>query len=69
MKWQAEAERRLSFLGRPVLFGLSDRPAPVVPWEGRVVRLSREMRLEGATVWYEVLGKKELVLYAVEPRS
>ena len=34
-----EAAKRLRFLGTPLFRGLSDRPWPVVPWEGRMVRL------------------------------
>jgi len=34
------------------------------------VRLGREMRLEGVSVWYEVLGDRRsaVVLFALEPR-
>jgi len=34
-----EAAKRLRFLGTPLFRGLSDRPWPVVPWEGGMVRL------------------------------
>jgi hypothetical protein len=42
----------------------------MVPWEGGMVRLGREMRLEGVSVWYEVLGDRRnaVVLFALEPR-
>ncbi|MGC8876516.1 hypothetical protein [Thermus sp.] len=63
------AEERLRFLGHPVFRGLSDRPWPMVAWEGRMVRLSREMRVEGWSVWYEVLGRKGVVLFALEART
>ena len=65
-----EAAKRLHFLGTPLFRGLSDRPWPMVPWEGRMVRLGREMRLEGVSVWYEVLGDRRnaVVLFALEPR-
>ena len=61
-------EKRLAFLGEPLFRGLSDRPSPFVPWEGRMVRLAREMRTDGWSVWYEVLGRKGVVLYALEAR-
>lgn len=63
-----QAEERLRFLGEPHYSGLSDRPWPMVPWEGRMVRLGREMRVDGWSVWYEVLGRKGVVLYALEAR-
>lgn len=63
-----QAEERLRFLGEPHYSGLSDRPWPMVPWEGRMVRLAREMRVDGWSVWYEVLGWKGVVLYALEAR-
>jgi hypothetical protein len=53
-----EAAKRLRFLGTPLFRGLSDRPWPVVPWEGRMVRLGEELRLEGASVWYTVVGRR-----------
>jgi len=67
-------EKRLAFLGKPLFRGLSDRPSPFspfVPWEGRMVRLGREMRVEEGTVCYEVVGKvKEcLALFVLEPRG
>lgn len=62
------ATQRLSFLGTPLFWGFSDRPFPMVPWEGRMVRLSRELPLDGASVWYQVVGPKK-VLFAVEPRG
>lgn len=63
-----QAEERLRFLGEPHYSGLSDRPWPMVPWEGRMVRLGREMRVDGWSVWYEVLGREGVVLYALEAR-
>lgn len=65
-----EAAQRLRFLGTPLFRGLSDRPWPMVPWEEGMVRLGREMRLEGVSVWYEVLGDRRsaVVLFALEPR-
>ncbi len=33
-----------------------------------MVRLAREMRTDGWSVWYEVLGRKGVVLYALEAR-
>ncbi|WP_114313568.1 hypothetical protein [Thermus caldifontis] len=63
-----EIEKRLAFLGRPLFWGFCDRPFPFVPWEGRMVRLAREMRVEGGVVWYEVLAEEgeRRVLYALE---
>jgi hypothetical protein len=63
-----EAAKRLRFLGTPLFRGLSDRPWPLVPWEGGMVRLGEELRLEGASVWYTVVGRKGVVLFALEPR-
>jgi len=63
-----QAEERLRFLGEPHYSGLSDRPWPMVPWEGQMVRLAREMRTDGWSVWYEVLGREGVVLYALEAR-
>lgn len=65
------ATQRLSFLGTPLFLGFSDRPFPMMPWEGGMVRLSQELRLDGASVWYRVVGpgKRGLVLFAVEPRG
>jgi len=60
-------ERKLAFLGRPRFLGFADRPWPMLPWEGRLVRLSEETRVDGWSVWYRVLGREE-VLYALEPR-
>jgi hypothetical protein len=53
-----EAAKRLRFLGTPLFRGLSDRPWPLVPWEGGMVRLEEELRLEGASVWYTVVGRR-----------
>jgi len=33
-----------------------------------MVRLGEELRLEGASVWYTVVGRKGVVLFALEPR-
>jgi hypothetical protein len=65
-----EAAKRLRFLGTPLFRGLSDRPRPLVPWEGGMVRLGEELRLEGASVWYAVVGRRGrgVVLFALEPR-
>lgn len=64
------AEERLAFLGTPVFRGVSHQPWPMVPWDGRMVRLAREMRLERWSVWYEVVGgRKGVVLYALEARA
>jgi hypothetical protein len=65
-----EAAKRLRFLGTPLFRGFSDRPWPLVPWEGGMVRLGTELRLEGASVWYAVVGRrgKGMVLFALEPR-
>jgi Mg2+/citrate symporter len=66
-----EAAKRLRFLGTPLFRGLSDRPWPLVPWEGGMVRLGEELRLEGASVWYTVVGRRgkgAVVLFALEPR-
>jgi Mg2+/citrate symporter len=64
-----EAAKRLRFLGTPLFRGLSDRPWPLVPWEGGMVRLGTELRLEGASVWYTVVGRRGgMVLFALEPR-
>lgn len=64
-------EKQLAFLGRPLFRGLSDRPSPFVPWEGRMVRLGREMRVDEGTVWYEVVGRgrERQVLFVLEPRG
>ncbi len=65
-----QAAKRLQFLGTPLFRGLSDRPWPLVPWEGGMVRLGEELRLEGASVWYAVVGRrgKGVVLFVLEPR-
>jgi hypothetical protein len=75
-----EATKRLRFLGTPLFRGLSDRPWPLVPWEGGWCAWGRfiwgkgpkvELRLEGASVWYTVVGRRgkgAVVLFALEPR-
>ncbi|RTH23660.1 hypothetical protein CSW40_09370 [Thermus scotoductus] len=49
--------KRLAFLGEPLCRGLSDRPSPFVPWEGRMVRPGREIRADEGTVGYVAVGR------------
>lgn len=65
--------RKLSFLGTPVFRGFAQHcfPYAYVPEGGRMVRLDREIKVEGGSVWYGVvtLERKRLVPYMLEPRS